>query len=364
MEDQYLYHKIAESIRQEILEGRLRSGDPLPSVRSLCGTWSCTSGTIQHAYRELANQGLVISRPGKGTRVSVSEEELRSRRPLRIATLVNKAEAFLLEELTAGYGLPDIQRALEIAADRWRSYKDQPDPSSGAALRLGGSHDLVLGWVVSHIAEILPGNTFELHFTGSLGGLIALAEGKADLAGCHLWDVDTDTYNIPYVRRLLPGRRAGLIRLAIRRIGLILPPNNPAGLHQLKDLARPGIVFANRQTGSGTRVWLDAQLALLGISAARIEGFGTEYSTHTDVARMIAEGKATVGVGLEASARSFGLDFVGLTDELFDLVGLEEGINLPATQNLIRWLLSSEGKTAMSQFAGYDCSQAGRIQWV
>ena len=47
-------------------------------------------------------------------------------------------------------------------------------------------------------------------FTGSLGGLMALADGRADLAGCHLWDKETDTYNAPFVRRLLPGQNLGI----------------------------------------------------------------------------------------------------------------------------------------------------------
>ena len=88
-------------------------------------------------------------------------------------------------------------------------------------------------------------------FPGSLGGLIALAEGKADLAGSHLWDAESDAYNAPFVRRLLPGRRVALLTLARRRLGLIVPPGNPAGLAGVADLARPGVRIVNRGRGHG-----------------------------------------------------------------------------------------------------------------
>ena len=66
MDEQHLYRQISETIRQEILGGRLKPGDRLPSVRELAEKWNCTVGTIQHAYRELTEQGLVTSRAGQG----------------------------------------------------------------------------------------------------------------------------------------------------------------------------------------------------------------------------------------------------------------------------------------------------------
>ena len=105
--------------------------------------------------------------------------------------------------------------------------------------------------------------TLHLSFNGSLGGLIALAQGEADLAGCHLWDAATDTYNTPFVQRLLPGRRVLLLTLAHRRLGLVLA----RATRLASPVAGPGsrgVRFVNRQPGAGTRVVAGCAVAPLG----------------------------------------------------------------------------------------------------
>ena len=64
-----LYVQIADAVRQELLEGELRPGDLLPPVREMAGRWACTPGTVQQAYKRLAQQGVVVSRSGQGTRI-------------------------------------------------------------------------------------------------------------------------------------------------------------------------------------------------------------------------------------------------------------------------------------------------------
>ncbi len=260
MDEIFLYKRIAESIRQDILNGILQPNDRLPSIRELTNKWRCTPGTVQRAYQELAQQGLIISQAGKGTHVSrqIDQAQILARGPLRKATLVHKAEAFLLEVLTAGYDLPEVQQAFSLALDHWRGLQHEPTAEAGAIMRFYGSHDMAVTWLAGHIREIIPNSTMQLVFTGSLGGLIALAEGRADLAGAHLWDAETDTYNLPYIRKLFPGKRITVTRLAERRMGLIVAPGNPLGVYRLQDLRALRYWFAQWQAGSGTRVWLDA----------------------------------------------------------------------------------------------------------
>ena len=89
MDKTFLYKQIIESVRQEILQKVLQSGDRLPSVREMAARWNCTIGTVQKAYEELARQGLVVSRPGQGTSVigAIPTEEAI---PLRRAALVHR----------------------------------------------------------------------------------------------------------------------------------------------------------------------------------------------------------------------------------------------------------------------------------
>jgi len=251
-----------------------------------------------------------------------------------------------------------------VALDRWRTLERTPEPPPAHTLRFVGSHDPAVALVAARFGEIAPGDTLRVSFAGSLGGLIALAEGAADLAGSHLWDAESDTYNEPFVRRLLPGRRVALVTLAHRWLGLILPLGNPAGLRDLEDLTRAGVRFINRQPGAGTRVWLDAQLARRSIARAAIAGYETEASTHSEVARAVAEGQASVGLGVAAAAQAFGLTFAPLQRERYDLVVLEDGWQAPAIQALAAWLTTREAQEAIAALGGYETDETGRLTWV
>jgi molybdate-binding protein/DNA-binding transcriptional regulator YhcF (GntR family) len=365
MAESILYRKIAEVFRQDILDGRLKPGDRLPAVRQLAARWDCTPGTIQRAYQELARQGLVSGQAGRGTRVVDRLAGNRTAQPpLRQVALAHRAEGFLLESVSSGYSVEEVDAALRQAMDRWRALERQPLQPEDGTLRFVGSHDLVITWLASHFLEVVPGWALQLRFAGSLGGLIALAEGQADLAGSHLWDEDSDTYNRSFVRKVLPGQRIALVTLAHRRFGLILPAGNSPGIQSLQDLARPGLRFANRQPGSGTRVWIDLALRRAGLQAGQILGFSDEKATHTAVARAVAEGEADVGIGLEAAARSYGLDFILLSHDRYDLVIPSGTMERPPIQTLVNWLGEAETKDVIESLGGYETRETGSIEWV
>ncbi len=357
----YLYQQIAESLRQEILNESLKPGDRLPSLRAMTALWGCTAGTVQRAYRELARQGLVSSRPGQGTHVTGLVFP-REEAPLRRAGLVHRAEAFLLETISAGHTPDQIEEAIRIALDRWRTLQSQPQPTVTDLLVFNGSHDPSFAWAAGQFHADFPDYNIDIHFSGSLGGLIALAEGKCDIAGSHLWDQETRSYNIPYIRRILPGKRIVLVLFANRRLGLILPAGNPLNITSLLDLVRPEVRFVNRQPGSGTRVWLDSALSTLRIKPGQIAGYDIEKLSHSDVAREVAEGRANVGFGLETSALSYGLDFVLLTREIYHLVLLESSLERPAVQTLLAWLNTERVKTAICALGGYDTAHSGETE--
>jgi molybdate-binding protein/DNA-binding transcriptional regulator YhcF (GntR family) len=363
MDSSHLYQQVVESIHQDILSGALKPGSRLPAIRKLTEQWQCNTGTILRAYQELARQGLVVSHVGQGTKV-VDHLPEQNQTPLKRAALFNRTEAFLLEIMTAGYTPDDVEQSLRVALDRWRTFSIESEETQPNVLRFVGSHDPAMTLIAAHYYEVTAGFTLQLSFTGSLGGLIALAEKKADLAGCHLWDENTNTYNEPFVHKVLPGQKVALLTLAHRRVGLILPPGNPLGVSGLADLAQPGIRFINRQQGSGTRVWLDAQLHRAGINPSSIIGYHDEKMTHSEVARAIGKGQADLGLGVETAALSFDLDFKLLTTERYDLVIPFEKWELESVQVLRAWLDTSQAKAAINNLGGYDTSQTGAITWV
>jgi molybdate-binding protein/DNA-binding transcriptional regulator YhcF (GntR family) len=363
MDEKPLYLQISEEIRNEIISGKLKPGDMLPSVRQMTTQWNCTSGTVQHAYQELAQQGLIVSRAGKGTQVT-SIPSGQNETPLRRAELIHRAEAFLIEALNSGHSADEIELAIRVAFDRWRVVEQSPIAHTVSTLLFTGSHDLAVAWLASHFNEIMPSWSMQLKFSGSLGGLMALAGGTADIAGCHLWDEESKTYNTPFIRKLFPNRKIAQITLVHRRLGLIVPHGNPLGIRTLADLVNPGVKLINRQIGSGTRVWLDAQLEILAITGSQIQGYTDEKSTHTEVAQVISEGQANVGIGLEGSAKHYGLDFIFLALEQYDLVTTEATFNKPVIQGLVNWIQSPDHKKTFLDLGGYEIKETGNVKWI
>jgi len=367
--ESFLYLQIAESLRRRIASGDLQPGDKLPPVREMAQRWNCTPGTVSRAYVQLATEGLVGGHRGGGTRVQPGA--LQPEQPTwQWARLVNRAEQFLLEAISSGHAPAQAESALSVAISRWQELQrkgvphPQPASTALAGFRFAGSHDLAVELLARTLAEETGRIHLSVEYVGSLGGLMALAQNAAEVAGVHLWDETTDTYNAPFVRRLLPGRRVALLTLARRSLGLIVPAGNPQGVQTLADLARPDVCLVNRQSGSGTRVWLDAQLKALGIQPASVPGYEREETTHLAVASAVDQGEATVGLGIHAAASAYGLGFVPLTQERYDLVFPEAVWGLPATMRLVMVVRSPQFREAIAAFGGYDTSETGRETWI
>lgn len=362
MENQPTYQVIFESIREEIYTGKLKPGDKLPGVREMSQHWQCTPGTVQHAYALLVRSGLISSRQGKGTVVSdLPSGAMAMGSGLRRANLVIKAEQFLLESVTSGYSLEEITEALTLATEHWRVMEERESTDEEDVIRITGSSDPVINALADAISTLLPGIRLQVQIGGSMAGLMALNQGAADMAGCHLWDAETNSYNLPFIQKILPNRKMKVIAFAHRRLGLITPRNNPSAIRSLADLRKPGIRFINRQHGSGTRVWLDEQLNISAIKPDEILGFETVKSTHLEVAREIAEGRADAGLGLESAAAVFGLNFQLLTLERYDLVVDGAQAERESIRRFIAWLQSDAAREYIGGFQGYETGETGSI---
>jgi len=227
-----------------------------------------------------------------------------------------------------------------------------------------GSHDLALDLVDSFWRRLFPGEGLAVGNLGSIGGLLSLARGEAHCAGIHLLDPETGTYNLPYVRRYLPGRSVVLVHLVRRQQGLMVARDNPLGITGVADLARPGIRFVNRQPGAGTRIFLDWLLGREGIDPGSIEGYGREVYTHLAVGVAVASGTADVGPGILAAAQAFGLDFIPLGDEEFDLAVPAELWEEERMQHLLAVLADPEFRAAVTALGGYSLASCGEVRVV
>lgn len=101
-------------------------------------------------------------------------------------------------------------------------------------------------------------------YEGSYNALVDLYRGTAHAALTHLYDGETDSYNVAAVKRLLPGVPVKVVRLVCRRQGLIVAAGNPKNLRTWDDLLQPGVRLVNRECGCGSRILLDERLACRG----------------------------------------------------------------------------------------------------
>jgi putative molybdopterin biosynthesis protein len=223
-----------------------------------------------------------------------------------------------------------------------------------------GSHDLALDLAASALRAEDPAVTLAPVPAGSLDGLAALRDGLCHLAGSHLLDPATGEYTMPYLRQVLGDADVAVVRLVHRDQGLIVAPGNPLRLGGVGDLARPGVRYVNRQRGSGTRVLLDRELAGLGVAPADVDGYARQAPTHLAVAAAVAAGRGDAGLGILAAARAFGLDFVPVTREPYDLVVAAAAMDGPLLAPLWALLASDRFQAAVTGLGGYSAKEMGR----
>jgi molybdate-binding protein/DNA-binding XRE family transcriptional regulator len=233
-----------------------------------------------------------------------------------------------------------------------------PDAPGKTAVLLGCDPSLTV--LVSWVARSLPlGRLLWLH-ASSQSALDALPRGLAHVAGSHLPGGGPEA-NVAPARRAF-GRHGGLVvTYAAWEQGLIVAPGNPKALRSAADLARPGVRIVNREPGSGSRKLLDELMARDRLAPADVAGYASVVPSHTAVARAVAAGTSDAGIGLEAVSRSFGLDFVPLTEVRFDLVIPHEHTSHFVVQAMLEVLQGARLRMDLAALPGYSTSGTGNI---
>ncbi|WP_226528721.1 helix-turn-helix transcriptional regulator [Metabacillus niabensis] len=239
------------------------------------------------------------------------------------------------------------------------SRKNQVNDTGTRNLLISGQ-DMVLDILGKHLES--KGNYKALRsYEGSLNSLLAMYKGECDIVSLHMFDGDTNEYNVPYVRKILIGYQYTIINLISRKAGLMVQKGNPLNISNWPDLKKKNIRLINREIGSGARILLEEQLRIHHLSGSDIEGYERIETSHLSVASSISSGEADVGVGTEKAAKIVGLDFIPLITERYDLVMINNKENIEIFNILTDILNSASFKKEIQALGDYDISQTGQI---
>jgi len=227
----------------------------------------------------------------------------------------------------------------------------------GSDLEVIGSHCPIFEKI---LAKLRGKYTVRQLNVGSLGGLLAVKRGEADIAGIHLLDPETKQYNIPFLRKY-GVKNAVLIKGYYREQGLIVPKGNPLGIESFEDIIDKNVRFINRNKGSGTRALIDILIAKIAKERnidlkeviGKINGYWIEAKTHFAVATAVKYGRADVGVSLKYIAKIYDLDFIPLAEEEFDFLVPINSLTKASVKEFIGNLRSKEFIGALNETVGY-----------
>lgn len=197
--------------------------------------------------------------------------------------------------------------------------------------------------------------------SSSRRALAWLKQGRVHAAGSHLFDRATGEYNLPVIRRLFPSAAVSVVTFAVWEQGLLARRGNPKNIRSIADLGRKNVTLINREKGSGSRDLLDAGLREAGISAQRLKGYDAIASGHLAAAYAVAAGSADCCIAPRSAARRFGLDFIPVAAERFDLAFSRASLDSPAAKALLDLLNRSHLRKKLQLIAGYDTAHTGEV---
>jgi molybdate-binding protein/DNA-binding XRE family transcriptional regulator len=260
------------------------------------------------------------------------------------------------------YYLPEADGIIERAAKkdgRAELMVFGKEDASQKRLVLAGCDPATSFW--THMVEKISGVEIVTAAASSKLALAWLKEGKVHIAGSHLEDPKTGEFNIPYLRETFPGEELTVITFARWEGGLVVAQGNPKQIRGIGDLTRRNIKFVNREPGSGSRGLFDKLLMQAGIQTARISGYDTVAFGHLAAAYRVLTHDADACLATRSAANAFGLDFMPLHSERYDLVMRRRTADLPAVKAFLDVLQRSVLRRKLEVLAGYDTTHTGAL---
>jgi putative molybdopterin biosynthesis protein len=331
--------RLIRNALMDLLHAVQDSGSISAAAKSLGLSYRHVWGELKRWEGELGH-ALIVWEKGQPARLSVFGEKL--------LWAERQAQARLAPQIESLHA--DLERAFAVAFDE-----------AAHVLTLFASHDDALAALREHAIGSAALH-LDVRFCGSVDAITALNEGRCTIAGFHTppRPGPGSLAQRTYQPLLQPGRHK-LIGFARRTQGLIVAAGNPLGLASIADVAVQRARYVNRALGTGTRLLLDELLAQSQLAPGDIAGYANSEPSHTAVAQAVAAGVADAGLGIEAAARSRGLDFVPLLKEDYYLVCLKTALDEPATQALLQVLRGEAWQRELAALPGYEAEACGEV---
>jgi molybdate-binding protein/DNA-binding XRE family transcriptional regulator len=252
------------------------------------------------------------------------------------------------------------RRAVGVASPMfpaWLPVADGIVTTAGHAVMAGETDDasrvLIAG--CDPALSLLAGHAHEMGIDvvlangNSARALEWLRGGKIDIAGSHLNDP------------ISAGRGLTAVTFALWEEGFVVRRGNPKGIRSVADLANPRVRFMNREEGSGSRRLFGSLLQTAGMTAGDVKGSDTNVPGHLAAAWQVASGAADCCIAAGSAARRFGLDFIPLATERFELVLHKRDMKRKAVESVFEVLNRARFRKQLEMIAGYDVSKAGEM---
>lgn len=216
---------------------------------------------------------------------------------------------------------------------------------------LAGSHDPLLDWALRE-----SGSGLASYYDGSFDGLDRLAARQAQAAGLHIRE--NDGWNRDSLCAALGQAPVVLVEIARRQRGLLLAPGI-SGITGFADLRGRRVML--RQDSAASQRAFAAELAAAGLAPQDIRPLPQRARTEEELAIALHDGKAEAGFGLGALSGLYGLGFVPLFEERFDLALWRRAWFDAPLQKLMRFLAGPACAERARELGGYDLSGLGRV---
>lgn len=226
-----------------------------------------------------------------------------------------------------------------------------------------GSHDPLLDEVSDLLHRKNPSLYMASSHVGSMGGIMAVRRGETHMAGIHLLNEKDGTYNTAFVKKYFPHGGVRVVECVGRTQGIMVAPGNPKNITGIHSLMDSGIRYVNRQKGSGTRILIDYLCKKEQMDTSKIYGYDREEFTHTSVAAQIASGSADAGMGIYSAARLYGLDFIPVCTEQYDLLIPDSAWETNTVQEVVGILQSEEFSRKLTKMGGYSLKHPGEVRF-